>query len=317
MTKWRCMLTSLTLVILGVLSARAQTVVPSSQTPSQDPKDWLRQAFDDAHQRGTDPSIEFTDNKIFSDQELFAEMEELLEVKRCRSLSLSARSSGDKCGDQYDFDKLQNDLVRLRAFLGTQGYLQANIGGLKMEDSGRGLKVVVSIEAGRRYRVGQIKVIGAEFFSAEQIIQLTGFRPGEIASAENIRKGIYEEIKRAYGDQGYIQASADLEPEFKDDPFRPQEGVVNFTIRVDEGKAFSIRSIKFVGLVQADFQMLRDQLLIQEGGVYSKRLMEESLANINRLGLVEEIWEKNVRTSVYGQTSQVDIEIHVREKETP
>jgi outer membrane protein insertion porin family len=146
---------------------------------------------------------------------------------------------------------------------------------------------------------------------------MTGLRTGEIASAEVIRKGVYEEIKRAYGSRGYIQADVGLEPTFKDGLPWAQEGVVDLTIEVEEGEAFFIRSIKFPGLIHTSEQLLRDQLLIWEGGIYSTELLLESIKRMNQLGVVEEIREKDLITRIDSRALQVDLDIQVKEKRKP
>src|SRR3989442_7134280 len=99
----------LALTLLGILSAQEGAAATPSLTSPQDAKDHLRQVFDDAYQRGIEVSIEFTGNKIFSDQELLAQMKLLAEVKRCRALPLSGGSSSeeDECSDKYYPEELR------------------------------------------------------------------------------------------------------------------------------------------------------------------------------------------------------------------
>jgi outer membrane protein insertion porin family len=231
--------------------------------------------------------------------------------------------------DIYFKDKLTDDLERVRFYLGTKGYLQAKIGEPQIEPAGEttsgiplpipllhkkgpGLKITIPVEVGRRYRIAKVEEKGVTLFPAGVVAAVTGLRQGEIASSEAIRKGVYENIKSIYGDRGYIQASADLEPKFTDKT--EEEGEVEFTIHVDEGKQFSMRRLEFIGNTNTRDVVLRREVLINEGDPYSKRLWDLSILRLNQLGLFDEIKEKDAITRTNDRDQTVDIDLQVKEK---
>lgn len=230
--------------------------------------------------------------------------------------------------DVYFRDKLLADLEHVRLYLGSQGYLQAKLGepqvaregkvkvGIPLipllQKEGPGLKIVVPVEVGRRYKITKVEEKGVTLFQPGVVTAVTGLRVGDIASAEKIQKGVYENVKNIYGDRGYIEASADLEPKFIDKT--ETEGDVEFTIQVDEGKQFTMRRLEFIGNTNTRDTVLRREVILNEGDPYSKRYWDLSILRLNQLGLFDEIKEKDAITRTNPRDQTVDIDLQVKEK---
>ncbi len=229
--------------------------------------------------------------------------------------------------DIYFKPKLEYDLENVRQFLGSKGYLNARYGEPTVERvekavsgfpifgrKGPGLKITVPIEVGRRYKIKSVKEEGVTLFQPGVVTLVSGFRQGEYANAETIRKNVYEKdgIKSLYGDRGYINASAELEPEFTD--INDTEGEVAFTIRVEEGKQYTLRRLEFIGNSNTRDNVMRREIAINEGDPYSKRAWDISILRLNQLGLFEEIKEKDAITRTNDRAQEVDIDLQVKER---
>jgi outer membrane protein insertion porin family len=229
--------------------------------------------------------------------------------------------------DIYFKPKLEYDLYNVKQFLGSKGYLNANLGEpevVRVEKAvsgfpifskkGPGLKITVPIEVGRRYKIKSVKEEGVTLFQPGVVTLVSGFRINDYANAETIRKGIYEKdgIKALYGNRGYINASAELEPEFTDT--NEQEGEVAFTIRVEEGKQYTLRRLEFIGNSNTRDNVMRREIAINEGDPYSKQAWDFSILRLNQLGLFEEIKEKDAITRTNDRDQTVDIDLQVKER---
>jgi outer membrane protein insertion porin family len=213
----------------------------------------------------------------------------------------------------WSLRRLEDDLERVRYFLGTQGFITAKSGEPKIEDLGDLVKVTVQIEEGLRYRIGNIGVKGVKLLTPEQIIEISGLRTGEIINANIISENLYKGITDIYSDQGYIQAHVGFIPNFRPTYPGASVGIVDITLDIDEGRAFFISSVKFDGLVKTDEQSLRDLLLLRGGDLFSRRMFIETLKRLNRLGLFEEVQEKDVIFRTSDKDSTVWLTIHVNE----
>src|SRR5713101_741123 len=178
-------------------------------------------------------TLVFEGNKVFSEREL-------LEV-------------ANNCLDQYsrsgpadESDKIDYCLHKVRFFIFAKGYLRAELGKPRQAQTENGLKTVVTVEEGALYRLGEIEISGSKLFSLPQIREMIGLKTGDVASGNTLSVGLYERLKKAYSVFGYIQYTAEVQPKFHLKDGAP-EGVVDFTVTIDEGNAFTIRSIKFWG----------------------------------------------------------------------
>ena len=138
--------------------------------------------------------------------------------------------------DILDRQKLDYDLHRVDNYMRSKGYLQARHGEPRIEGLGPRrtgfpilplpflssvddtLRITVPIIDGRLYRLGDMKIEGNSIFSEQAIKAVIGLQKGEVANGEAISKALYENLKKYYGQQGFIQHTAEVTPTFKDDP---------------------------------------------------------------------------------------------------
>ncbi|MGH9936826.1 MAG: outer membrane protein assembly factor BamA [Blastocatellia bacterium] len=229
--------------------------------------------------------------------------------------------------DIYFKEKLQDDLERVRYFLGTKGYMQAKIGEPKIEEvgkvssglplplfrkSGPGLKVSIPVEVGRRYKIAKVEEKSVTIFQPGIITAVSGLKVGEYIDVKKLQENVYKGIKDLYGTQGYIQADVNPIPKFIDKT--PEEGEVEFTIEVDEGRQFTMRRLEFIGNSNTRDVVLRREVLINEGDAYNKRYWDLSLIRLNQLGLFDEVKDKDAITRTNDRDQTVDIDLQVKEK---
>src|SRR5687767_2170393 len=201
--------------------------------------------------------IDFEGNQNFSDGELRGALQLVKET------GMISRFKGQ---DILDLRKLQYDLQKnVRSYMFSKGYFQARIGdpvveglGLKRTDfiplitlplplissKDDTLRIVVPVTEGRIFRVGELKVEGNSIFSEQQILAYVGLRKGEVADGKRLQDAVYEDLKDVYGSQGFVNYTAEFEPEFKDNPTNPNEGIVDVKIVIDEGKQFTLRRLE-------------------------------------------------------------------------
>lgn len=213
----------------------------------------------------------FEGNRIFSSQDLATRMREYLN-----------RYDSSKNG--YDAEILDYCMHTLSQFVWSKGYLQAKFSEPNKKFTDRGLIITINVDEGVLYRFGDINIEGATVFSPEQMKAMLSFHPGDIADGEALSRWLFEDLKKAYGEKGYIQYTAEVTPEFKRDS--EGAGVVNLKVDIDEGSLFKIRKIEFIGrnLLQDE---LRNLMLIGEGGIFNQLLFEDSIKKLNQAGLFQ------------------------------
>src|SRR5687768_1771459 len=271
--------------------------------------------------------IEFEGNEKFSDGELRGALQLVKET------GLISRFQG---ADILDLRKLQYDLQKnVRSYMFSKGYFQARIGdpevvglGVKRTDfiplidlplplissKDDTLRIVVPVTEGRIFRVGELKVEGNSIFSEQQILAYVGLKSGEIADGKRLQDAVYEDLKTVYGSQGFVNYTAEFEPEFKDNPANPNEGIVDITIRVDEGKQFTLRRLEFSGNTFTRDRVMRREFLLNEGDIYNSRYLEISVARLNQTQYFDPI-DKDQDVEIKTDEEQGDVDLLVKIKE--
>ncbi|MDQ3818256.1 MAG: hypothetical protein M3362_11350 [Acidobacteriota bacterium] len=262
-------------------------------------------------ERASISEIQFEGNKIFSDQELLGLLKDAEGDEGSGQDRLTCTPS------EKGYDAEQFDFCRRQAThkLHSRGYLKAELGEPKLEETERGLKLIVPVREGLLYLIGNVRVEGSTIFSPEQIIEMLNVKTGEIANDRELSRGLQGTLKEAYGNRGYIQYEYDVEPDFKPSPDRADEGIVDFAFTITEGKSFRIHSIEFYGNKQMANSELKGLLLVREGETYNELLFRDSIKKLNELGLFQPIdadRDVDYRTDEKGYS--VNIAIKLKEK---
>jgi outer membrane protein insertion porin family len=268
--------------------------------------------------------VQFEGNQVFSDGQLRGAM------KYVKEAGLITRFKGS---DILHREKLEYDLRAVDNYMRSKGYLQARHGEPRVESVGprrtgfpilplpflssvdEGLRITVPIVEGKVYRLGEFKVEGNSIFSEDQIRAVIGLNKGDIADGEKVSKGLFENLKKFYGQQGFIEYTAEPVPNFKDNPANPNEGVVDFTVTIDEGKQFTLRRLEFVGNTFTRDNVLRREVLINEGDIYNDVYWEYSVVKLNQLGYFNPIdKDKDVDRRTNDEEATVDLSLKVSER---
>lgn len=272
--------------------------------------------------------IEFEGNEVFSDSELRNQLQLVKET------GLITRFKGS---DILDIRKLQFDLRKnVRFYMFSKGYFQAQIGepmvvGLGYKRTGPPiignlplplltskddtLKIIIPVVEGKLYRVGELKVEGNSIFSEQQILAGLGLKTGEIANGKRVIDSVNEDLKKAYGSQGFVLYDAEFNPVFKDNPNNPKEGIVDITINIDEGKQFRLRRLEFTGNTFTRDRVLRREVLINEGDIYNQQSLEFSILRLNQTQYFDPIdKDQDVEIRTNEEEGDVDLIVKVREK---
>ncbi len=233
--------------------------------------------------------VQFEGNQVFSDGKLRGAM------KYVKEAGLITRFKGK---DILDREKLDVDLRLVDNYMRSKGYLQARHGEPRVEGVGP-------------RRTG-FPILPLPFLSSvDEGLRVTI----PIANGEKIGKALFENLKKIYGSQGFIEYTAEPTPAFKDNPQNPNEGIVDFTIAIEEGKQFTLRRLEFIGNTFTRDNVLRREVLINEGDIYNQNAWEYSVVKLNQLGYFEPVdKDKDADFKTNDEEATVDINLKVTER---
>ncbi len=262
-------------------------------------------------------------NHAFSQQVVIRAMKNLKPIGIPHSLlfeNLFART--------YDSTKLDEDGERIRQFYQSRGYFAARVinhsekvydvygRGIKIplinpKKPGKRVDITMFVSEGDKYYLRNFNFVGMKLFRTPDLIARQVFRmgPGDIFSTEKLQKGL-DDLRKLYGNFGYIDFVPSPDPEIV-----PGKDQVDLTVDVDEGHQFFVRRIDFQGNTTTRDKVVRREILVDEGDLYSQQLLDTSVLRLNQLGYFdplkpEDAWDVKRDT----KTNTVDLLLKLRER---
>jgi outer membrane protein insertion porin family len=245
--------------------------------------------------------IEFVGNEHFSDRELRADFR-----TRTWKLWSYATSWFDKSGTYSEALFLQ-DLQNVRRMYGDAGYLQMEMGEPEVSASESGIEVRVEIVEGPRFRVGRITISGDPSADQEALYDEVELEEGEYFN----RSQLTEDVKRIqdnYTNRGFFYAN--VEPR---NNLAAGSLVVDVDYFIRRGPLYFIRQIDISGNTTTVDPVIRREIPIVEGELYSQRKIDIGRQRVRRLNFFEEV---DILVEPTPEPEQLDLEVSVVEKPT-
>jgi len=155
----------------------------------------------------------------------------------------------------FDEDQTQTDVARLQGFYRDQGFLDARVTyRSELDDSGRRLTVVFTIEEGTRYRIEEIEFRGHTVFSREELLAAIASRVGEFAKRP-VMENDARVLRDRYGEIGYLYVNARIVRLFSDEP-----GLVRLVAEIEEGDQFRVGRVVVRGNERTKDKVVRRAL---------------------------------------------------------
>ena len=217
--------------------------------------------------------------------------------------------------DSFKEGAIADDLASLKAKFQAHGYMEATIGEPRFEEMEKTsiflkkqpmMQIVVPVDAGYRYTVGEVIIEGNQFFTSKYLQTFIKFKEGEVYRT-GVREEAKEKIEETYRDWGYIYAQA--RPVEKLDPKRKQ---VNLTFHMFEGEVAYLNRLEFKGNTFTKDKVIRREMMMREGDRFSFAMFKDSLLRLNQLGLVELEGDPDIRPNPEDPT-QLDVDIKLTE----
>ena len=205
-------------------------------------------------------------------------------------------------------DQLKQDVSKINAFYLNNGFIQAQVGEPEITHDKKGIYLKIFITEGKQFKVGKVEITGdtlkvsratlrenlkigkQEYFSREAMIKDTDY------------------LVQMCNDEGFAYADAQLQT-------TPQEKTqtVDVTYRIKKGNEVYFSRILIAGNNKTRDKVIRRQLSIMEGDLYSKSALKRSY---NALGGLRYFEEVDFQTEKGASENLTDVLIRVKEKST-
>ena len=205
-------------------------------------------------------------------------------------------------------DQLKQDVSKINAFYLNNGFIQAQVGEPEITHDKKGIYLKIFITEGKQFKVGKVEITGdtlkvsratlrenlkigkQEYFSREAMIKDTDY------------------LVQMCNDEGFAYADAQLQT-------TPQEKTqtVDVTYQIKKGNEVYFSRILIAGNNKTRDKVIRRQLSIMEGDLYSKSALKRSY---NALGGLRYFEEVDFQTEKGASENLTDVLIRVKEKST-
>ena len=245
--------------------------------------------------------IKFTGNTQLSNRKLKKKMDSIKEERWWKFWA----------DTEFSIDNLRADERLIEEYMHSLGYRDAEILGDSLYYSEDLKKMYFNIELyeGEKYKYGEISVSGNTIFESEDILAALGISRGDQYNSEKLMEAIELGVRSPYMDKGYLYCQINpIEMPVAAD-------TVSLTLEINEMSPVHIRHINIVGNDKTKENVIRRELRIFPGDLFSRTALMRSqrevmilnyFANVvpdvmpyddDEIDLVFEVEEKNTGTA--------------------
>ena len=244
---------------------------------------------------------------VFEGNEAFeaAELTEGFSTKTWKFYSW-ATSWFDRTGT-YSEPIFLRDLRLIEKLYTDHGYVQSRVIGPEVDAREEGLFLKVTVVEGPQFSVGDLTVEGDETIDLEALRKKIQLKQGEIFSRSDLTSDV-EILEAHYTDRGFFFANVNPITQTNQ-----EELVVDVEFTVEKGPLYFVRNVDVRGNTRTVDSVIRREIRLVEGQLYSARALQVSSFRIRRLGYFEDVaFEPNTTED----PSQLDLDVNVVERPT-
>jgi len=212
--------------------------------------------------------------------------------------------------DRFDNNAFESGIESLRNKYINSGFLDVKINkNVKLSANKKNILIKLDIDEGNQYKIGKISFKGIESEITDiKLIETLKVKEGDVFSRKEILKGI-EKIRDLFSDKGYAYSSAETKIINTERP-----NVYDLEINIDKKSMIYVNRIEISGNNRTQDEVIRRELDIIEGQLYSKSEIDESLKKVRRLGYFSDVSLST--TPENNDSDRMDIFISVEETKT-
>ncbi len=219
---------------------------------------------------------------------------------------MKSKPDGFLRGGEFNPAQLNEDRERIIQLYKSRGFLDVTVGETELDftPDGKGIDVYFAIVEGPQYYVGDVAWSGNELFPDTTISERITLEKGEPLDDLALSK-IQFDIANLYGDRGYIYATVT--------PVKKVRGnVVDLNFEIEQGNLAHVREINIAGNVKTWDEVIRRELVLMPGDVFSSNRLRRSLREVFNLGYFAGPPEPQVTQA--NDQGDIDLTLRVEEK---
>ena len=213
--------------------------------------------------------------------------------------------------DHYSKVALDAGIEAMKSFYINSGYLDFKVEKIKTElsENKQSIDINIQIIEGEEYKIGTIQFTGDLLNqSISDLKALLTISEGNVFKRKKVIESV-QAITDVFADQGY--AFATVNPVSSEDS---KKHTIDLNIKISLNKKVYINRITIIGNTRTQDEVIRREIGINEGGLYSNTELDESIKKIKRLGFFSDV--KMEVSKLKGFKDKIDLHFSVEETKT-
>jgi outer membrane protein insertion porin family len=217
---------------------------------------------------------------------------------------LKTKAKGLFGGGEPKEENFEQDREQLEAWYHNHGYRDARVTGheLRPGRKSRDLTLVVTVEEGPVYRIGEVAWTDHHVLSGDELKRLWQPKPGDLYDRSRIEHAQGQGVAE-YAERGYLYLNVEPRETVRD-------GQVDVTFVVAEGRPSDVRMVLINGNRATREKVIRREVDIHEGDRFRRSALVRSQGDLMRLGFFENV-EIDFQPA---ESTDVDLIFKVKEK---
>ena len=244
--------------------------------------------------------IDFVGNEAFSTKDLTKEME----TKRHNWLSWITGSG------KYIEDDFKEDLNLLKQFYQDMGYLDIVVDPEQVSleyPKGKDMNVIISVEEGNQYSLGDFKVEGMTIFTETELMRVVELSSGEPFSPSRVDAAA-QSLREYYTSRGYLESNVRAQRKSNLDT-----RAIDIIFKISESEKYYVEKIKVEGNTKTKTNVIIRELALRPGDVFDMTRMNTSE---RRLRNTQFFGETRLSPEVTNIPGRRDLSVTVQETHT-
>ena len=172
-------------------------------------------------------------------------------------------------------------------------------------------RITLRVEEGIQYKLASLSIggdIGPDLYTQDELLAKMNSDVGKIFKVSDLHKDV-STLSELYGNLGYAYADINPIP-----LFNKEEKTVKIHFDITKGKKVYFGKILIIGNTKTRQNVIRRELTVYDGELYSGTGLSSSKRKIHRLGYFEEVKFKKKPSET--ENDVIDLEIDVKEQST-
>ncbi len=218
-------------------------------------------------------------------QSIHVEGNQAVSTRKIRKILKKKKTKRKKV---FKDENLREGLDALRKYYQNKGFLQVDVGvpARVFNEDHTAVSITLNIQEERRYQVGNFSFSGATLYTDKELRKAVTLKPNKLYNQDRMEQSL-QNIQDLYADKGYLRAQ--IIPDPITQVLDAHYGKVDVRFTIVESSAVYVDRIYVDGNTYTKEQVIRREILLKEGDVFSAGLVRRSVEKIYNLGFLDDV----------------------------